>query len=156
MIIDATDLILGRMATLVAKKALEGEKVDIVNCEEAVLTGNKDQIIARYKQRRYRGVPLQGPYFPRYPDRLVRRVVRGMLPYKKTRGREAFQRVMCHISVPEKFKDGKFETIKEVHIDKVPNLKYMKIKDICRVLGAKIWKQFIFQEKEKEQWQELH
>ena len=49
MILDATNLILGRMATAVAKKALLGEKIDIVNCENAVISGNKYQILERYK-----------------------------------------------------------------------------------------------------------
>lgn len=137
MIINAENLILGRLASYVAKKSLLGEKVDIVNCEEAVLTGNRAQILARYKQRRARGIPAKGPFFPRYPDRLVRRCVRGMLPYKKSKGREAFERVMCHISIPEKFKDKKIETIKLADIEKVPNLKYIKVGDVCKILGAK-------------------
>lgn len=138
MIIDATDLILGRLASYVAKKALVGEKIDVVNCENAVVTGNKQQILAKYKKKKDRGVPLHGPYFPRYPDRLVRRCIRGMLPWDRTIGREAFKRVMCYVSVPEKFKDKKIETIKEANIEKLPNLKYIKIKDVCRFLGAKI------------------
>src|SRR3989344_7656110 len=138
MIIDATDLILGRMATVVAKKALIGEKIDIINCENAVVTGDKKNILANYKQKKDRGIPLHGPYFPRYPDRLVRRTIRGMLPWKRTRGREAFKRVMCYISVPEQFKDKKIETIKEVNVEKLPNTKYLTIKDICKYLGAKI------------------
>jgi len=138
MIIDATNLILGRMATNVAKKVLEGDNIDIINCENVVLTGNRDQILARYKQRRYRGIPLKGPYFPRYPDRLVRRAIRGMLPWTKTRGREAFKRVICHISIPDKFKDKKIETIAKANIEKVPNVKYITVKEICKTLGAKI------------------
>ena len=138
MIIDATDLILGRLASFAAKKALQGEKVDVVNCESAVLTGNKKQILAKYKQRRDRGIPLKGPYYPRYPDRIVRRTIRGMLPWEKTTGREAFKRVMCYISVPENFKEKKIETIEEANIEKVPNLRYIRMKDVCRFLGAKI------------------
>ena len=37
MIIDAKNLVLGRMATVVAKEALLGEKIDIINCEKAVV-----------------------------------------------------------------------------------------------------------------------
>ena len=51
MIIDASDMILGRLATYVAKKALLGEKVDIVNCEKAVITGNKKSVFEKYKKR---------------------------------------------------------------------------------------------------------
>lgn len=140
MVIDATDLILGRMAVFVAKNALEGKKIDVVNCENAVVTGNKKDILAKYKKKKDRGAPLHGPYFPRYPDRLVRRCIRGMLPWKRTRGREAFKRVMCYISIPYQFKDKKIETIKEANVEKLPNSKYIKVKDICRFLGASIWK----------------
>ncbi len=138
MIIDATDLILGRMASFAAKKALLGEKIDIVNCENAVITGSKRFILSKYQQKRKRGVPLKGPYIPRMPDRFVRRSVRGMLNHKKARGRDAFKRVMCHIGVPEKFKDKKTETIKQANVEKLPNLNFVKVGEICRLLGAKI------------------
>ena len=51
MIIDANNLILGRMATFVAKQALLGEEISIVNCEKAIMTGNKQQILAKYKKK---------------------------------------------------------------------------------------------------------
>lgn len=138
MIIDATDAILGRIATVAAKKALLGEKVDIVNCEKAVVTGSRDQILARFKQKKDFGIPLKGPYYPRMPDRMVRRAVRGMLPFKKEKGRKAFDRVMCYIGVPDKMKDQKAEKIKEADVSKMPSLKYVYIKDISKHLGAKI------------------
>jgi large subunit ribosomal protein L13 len=137
MILDATDLIVGRFATVVAKKALLGETVDIVNCEHAILTGNKREIIERYKRKRRMGVPLQGPYFPKLPDRLVRRVIRGMLPYKKPKGKDAFQRVMCHIGVPEKF-NGKLTTLEGANVKKLPNVKYLEVGKICKEIGAKV------------------
>ncbi|MBD3313223.1 50S ribosomal protein L13 [Candidatus Woesearchaeota archaeon] len=138
MIIDATDAILGRMATVAAKKALLGEKIDIVNCEKAVVTGSKERILERFKQKRDMGIPLKGPYFPRMPDRIVRRTVRGMLPYKKDKGRKAFQNVMCYIGVPENLKEQKIEKIAEADVSKMPSLKYIYIKDVSRFLGAKI------------------
>lgn len=137
MIIDATNLVLGRLATKVAKAALLGEKVDIVNCENAVITGSRASVIAKYKRKRELGAPLKGPYFPRVADRFVRRIIRGMLPYKKTKGRDAFQRVMCYIGVPDDFKDKKFDSIKEADASKLPTLKYTTVKDVCKTLGSK-------------------
>ncbi len=134
MIIDATDLIMGRMATYVAKKALMGEKIDIVNCENAIIVGKKKEVFNRYKERRERGDALKGPYFPTMPDRLVRRVIRGMLPYKQEKGEKAFKRVMCYIGVPDKFKDQKFETIKNAHISNSRALAYVKVGDLCNFL----------------------
>ena len=51
MIIDASNLIAGRIATVVAKKALLGETIDIVNSEKAIVTGSKTQVFARFKQK---------------------------------------------------------------------------------------------------------
>lgn len=137
MILDATDLIVGRFATVVAKSALLGETVDIVNCERAAITGSRTNVLAKFKNWRARGAPLQGPYFPRRPDMVVRRMIRGMLPYKQPRGEEAFKRVMTHIGVPERFREKMLETVKEANIAKVPNLKYITIGEICKELGSK-------------------
>jgi len=138
MIIDATNLLIGRMASVLAKKALLGEKIDIVNCEKAVISGGRANVLARYRQKADRGIPLKGPYFPNMPDRLVRRTIRGMLPYKQEKGRKAFERVMCYIGVPMQFKDKRFETVKEANVDKLPNMKFATVADIAKQLGAKI------------------
>lgn len=138
MIIDATDSILGRVASFAAKKALSGEKVDIINCENAVITGNKKQILRRFKQKKDMGIPLKGPYYPRTPEMIVRRTIRGMLPYKKGRGKKAYEIIKCYAGIPEKLKNEKAEIIKNANISKLSNLKYVKIKQISRFLGAKI------------------
>jgi len=139
-IIDAKDLIVGRMANQVAKLALAGEKVNIINCEKAVITGTRKNILAKIKHKRDIGDPYKGPFFPRMPDRLVRRMIRGMLPWKKARGREAFKRVMCYIGVPEKFANEKIETIEAADYSRLKTAKYLRVKDISIMLGAK-WMQ---------------
>ena len=137
MIIDATDLRLGRMATVVAKNALLGETIDIVNCENAVLTGNRDNILGEYKNRLKR-ITYKGPIVHRMPDRFVKKAIRGMLPYKQYKGDKAFKRIKCYMGVPDQFKDKKFETIKEANIANVPSLRYVYVKEICKEIGAKI------------------
>ena len=138
MIIDANNLILGRLGTYVAKKALLGEDIDIVNCENSVITGDRKKIFEKYDNFLKRGIPAKGPFIRRMPERFVKRAIRGMLPYKKERGRSAFKNIKCHLGVPEDLKDNKLDTIKEANIDKVPNLKYIKVKDVCKHIGAKI------------------
>lgn len=138
MIIDATNSILGRITTIAAKKAMIGEKVIIVNCEEAIVTGKRKAVLAKYKKRREIGSVTKGPFYPRMPDRIVRRAVRGMLPYKQSKGINAFRRVMCYIGVPEELKNQKQETIKEASVEKLPNRNFVKVKEISRILGAKI------------------
>ena len=134
MIINGENLILGRLCSYVAKKALLGEKIDVVNCEKVVVTGKKENISKRYKERADRGDPLKGPYTPKVPDRFVRRAIRGMLPYKKGRGREAFKNIMCHISVPEEFKNKKIETLEDININRAKIIKYKTIGSICKQL----------------------
>ena len=138
MIIDAKEMIIGRIATKIAKAALNGEKVDVINCEEAVMTGNKAEILARYKQRRNLGTHSTGPFYHREPDRFVRRIIRGMLPYKSPRGSEAYKKIMCHIGVPEEFEGKEAVRFEEAHLSKLPTNKYVIVKDICKFMGAKI------------------
>lgn len=137
MLLDATNIIIGRLGTFAAKKALLGEKIDIINCEKAVISGRKEDVFAKYKQKRDRGVPKKGPFIPRMPDRFVKRIIRGMLPMEKARGREAFKKIICHIGVPEKFKGKATDTVTKANADKLLTLKKVKVGTVCRFLGAK-------------------
>ena len=93
MIIDGTDLILGRLGSFVAKKALLGEKIDIVNCENIIIIGKKEHILEKYKKKLARGIPSKGPILYKKPDRFVKRALKGMLPFKKERGKKAFDSI---------------------------------------------------------------
>lgn len=137
MIIDASNLIVGRIATVVAQKALLGEKIDIVNSEKAIITGSKEQVFARFKQKYDMGIPSRGPFVHRSADRLLRRSIRGMLPYKQAKGETAFKNIMCWIGVPEEFKDKKFDTIENANVSKVPTLKYVTLGQVSKYLGGK-------------------
>tara|TARA_Y100000034_G_C6866207_1_gene394825 strand:+ start:888 stop:1292 length:405 start_codon:yes stop_codon:yes gene_type:complete len=134
MIIDGTDLLLGRLATHVAKNVLLGEEITIVNCENVVISGNKKTIIAHYKRKRERGEPSHGPHFPRRADLIVKRTVRGMLPYKTNRGMLALKRVKCYLGNDNA---EKAETLVNAKVDKLPNLKYMQLNELSKLLGAK-------------------
>lgn len=136
IIVDAKNQILGRLASFVAKKALLGEEVKVVNAELAVITGKRDEIISKYKTRRERGIPSKGPFIPRMPDRFVRRAIRGMVPYSKPRGREAFKRILCYKGIPAEF-EGKDLTNPQADVSKVVNVKYMTVNEITKILGAK-------------------
>lgn len=132
MIIDGTGLVLGRMASVAAKKALLGEEVIIVNCENVLITGSKDEIISRYKKRQDRGDPIKGPFFPRMADRIVRRTIRSMMPHKRPRGKEAYHRVMCYLGVPKIYEKQKVETIKHASAKDLKRSRYIKISDLVK------------------------
>lgn len=135
MLIDAENLILGRLASFVAKKALLGEKITIVNANKVVVVGRKEDVLAKYKAKTEKGGPLHGPFIPKIADRFLKRTIRGMLPYKQEKGRKAFEKIKCYIGVPEKFKNEKFETIKEANVEKAKTLRFLSIQKICDYLG---------------------
>lgn len=130
-VIDADGLILGRMASIVAKKLLLGDQVEVVNAEKAVIVGKKDDIISNYKAKVKKGHPYSGPFVPRPPHLLIKRTVRGMLP-KNTRGRELLKNLKVHIGNPV----GKAEKL-SCHVSKSGYWKYLTVGDLSVMLGAK-------------------
>ncbi|MDH5448057.1 MAG: 50S ribosomal protein L13 [Candidatus Bathyarchaeota archaeon] len=118
-IVDADNLILGRMATVVAKRLLQGESVIILNAEKAVISGKRLSRVKETKQKLEIGHPRKGPYFPKRPDRFVKRAIRGMLPRKKPKGIEAYKRLRVFIGVPKEFKDHQLEIISEARAEKL-------------------------------------
>lgn len=137
-IYNCDGLILGRVASQIAKAALLGEEVAVVNCEKAVISGKKTNTFQYHKQRRERrGYPLKSTKISRLPERFVRRTIRGMLPWKQNRGKEAFKRIKCYRGVPEKLADQEQIIIKEASLQKLPSLKYIRIGDLCTSLGGK-------------------
>ena len=128
-IIDATDLIVGRIATAAAKFALQGEKVIIINCKNSIFTGKKQNIIEWFKEKRTRGEPTHGPFYPRRSDLVVRRVIRGMLPYKKSRGREAYKKIICYVGMPKNLDLSQKIELPGASISKLPNKRYVRLSD---------------------------
>ncbi len=108
LVVDAEGKILGRMASFVAKELLNGKRVAIVNAEKAIITGNPQTILRKYLTRRSIQStihPRKSPIQPRTPDRIVWKTVKGMLPMKKAKGREAIRRLRVFIGVPEELAD---------------------------------------------------
>ncbi|MCD6476625.1 MAG: 50S ribosomal protein L13 [Candidatus Aenigmarchaeota archaeon] len=134
IVINGYDAILGRLASKAAKELLKGEEIIIVNADKVVVSGEPTRIIQRYKEKRERGYPTKGPFFPRYPDKIVIRTIRGMLPYKTNRGKMALKRLKVYRNCPEKYKDYQ-EIGKKL---KDLKCKYMRLEDISRKLGAKV------------------
>ena len=137
-IVDASNLILGRMATYVAKKALEGNRVTVLNAEKAIISGTKFRVVARAKQKlktRTLGNLDKGPTHPRKPDGYVRRVIRGMLPWKKTSGKEAFHRIHVHIGTPDEYKDKPMTTVPDANASKL-RVPYITVAKLSEEIGG--------------------
>ena len=146
VIIDAKDLILGRLASLAAKLSLEGNRVHIVNCEQSVISGDKDAILQDFLDKIHRGNPHKGPFYPKRPDRIVKRVIRGMLPRKKWKGRMALKRIRCYIGFPEDLKRRKDvkilskEDLKGMSYEKLDIPKFVRLGEIAEMIG---WRRYV-------------
>ncbi len=136
-IVDGRDLILGRLCASIAKRALQGEEIAIVNAEKIVVSGNKEDIFEKKLEMLHRGQQNYGPFYPKTPERMVKRVIRGMLPYKKSKGREALKRVKCYIGLPEGFKNEKLERIDAAESKRLQYKKVVTMEAISRKMGAR-------------------
>ena len=118
-LINADGLILGRMASKVAKRLLNGEEVIIVNAEKSVLSGKKKSKVAEAKEFLEVGAPMRGPFHSRRPDRIMRKTVRGMLPFKQPKGKNAYKKLKVFMGVREDLKDQKMDTLTEAQATKL-------------------------------------
>jgi len=133
VVVDARDCILGRVASQVAERALEGERIAVVNAERAVVTGGEEDVIGMFRERREHGSD-RGPMYPKRPDRIFKRSIRGMVPYKKPRGREAFENVRVYVGNP--YDDA--EVLEDTSLDRLSNIKFVPLGDVSESLGASV------------------
>ena len=134
-VIDASECIMGRLASSVAKTLLEGEEVHVINAENAVISGSKNMVFGEYMSKRNLNHPRKGPYYPRMPHMMLKRAVRGMIPYQKPKGREAFKRLKVDVGMPISLEKEKIETIEKAKMNDYT--KYIRLGDVSKILGAK-------------------
>ena len=127
IVYDGSDAVFGRLASVVAKDLLKGEEVDIINCEKIIVSGDKKLLVKKILQKREMGSggSMKGPKYPRVADRLVKRMIRGMLPRDRAKGRDAFRKLKVYAGGEAK------DAIKMNH--KKP-MKFSNIEEIVRLL----------------------
>lgn len=127
IIIDGNGAVFGRICSFAAKKALEGNDIVIVNSEKVIISGNKKDILKKYKIIKTKGGhSLKGPKYSRISYKMLKRGVRGMLPdHRKGIGKQAFSRIMCYQGVPKEFESEKMIKSKKIK----PN-KYIELKQL--------------------------
>lgn len=126
-VIDGKNATLGRLASYVAKEALKGEEIVILNSEEIIITGRKQRTREDFLRKRGRvGSAQKGPKISRSADKIVKRTIRGMLPnHRWGRGREAYDRIKCYVGVPKEF-----ENVKKIVSGKEKGGKLIQIKEL--------------------------
>ncbi|ATZ60750.2 MAG: 50S ribosomal protein L13 [Methanosarcinales archaeon Met12] len=137
VIINADGLILGRLASNISKRLLEGdEDIAIVNAEKAIISGSKVQIFKEYDVQVKKGTREKGPYYPKRADQILKRTIRGMLPYKRKRGRDAYSRLKVYIGTPIEIQSEPLETIENAKMSRLSTIKYIRLGNLSKKLGA--------------------
>ncbi|MFB6213234.1 MAG: 50S ribosomal protein L13 [Candidatus Nanohaloarchaea archaeon] len=136
-VINAENRVIGRLASEIARKVQDGEEVRVVNSEKAVISGDEEDVKADYRQKHERGARHDGPYFPERPDKILKRTVRGMLPYKSKEGKEAFKRVKTYLGIPTEIEESDVEEIEVKSGDELKNRNYVKLGEVSRSIGWK-------------------
>ena len=129
IVVEGKDAILGRLASFVAKRALQGDEVAVVNCKEVIITGNKKFIKENFAKKRSRiGHSQKGPKHPAVSEKVVKRAIRGMLPnYREGRGRIAYKKIKCYAGIPPELEG--IETLEFVH---KPKIKFSRVKQFVK------------------------
>ena len=138
IVVNAEGAVVGRLASKVAKLLLNGYRVYVVNIEKAVITGRKKRVLEDFTKRLWIKSNVNprrhGPFKPRSPEGIFRRVVRGMLPRRKPRGKEAFRRLRVYRGIPENL-SGKEITVFEDTLYRENPYGYVTLYEIARYIG---------------------
>ncbi|XP_065164931.1 large ribosomal subunit protein uL13 [Atheta coriaria] len=106
ILIDGRGHLMGRLAAIVAKTLLEGNKIVVVRCEQLNISGNFFRNKLKYLsflRKRCNVNPARGPFHFRAPSRIFWKTVRGMLPHKSERGKAALTNLKCYEGVPSPY-----------------------------------------------------
>ena len=138
IVVDATDHIAGRLSSQVAKLLLKGNRVSVVNCEKIMISGTRGNIIKEYREfLEINSIikPKHGPVHYRRPDTMIKKMVRGMLPYgKKPSGIEAHKKLRTFIGSPKELRGIKKIQFEKAKIKKSAS-NYTTMGELGRVIG---------------------
>ncbi|MBN2478210.1 50S ribosomal protein L13 [Candidatus Micrarchaeota archaeon] len=135
IIYDGTNMVFGRLASTISKELMKGEQVALINAEKVLVSGDEKFTSERYKTKRAlknKSNPEKSPKYPRVPHLLVKRMVRGMLPWKKAKGRNAYRMLKVYSGKPENI-EGNVQVCEKCRPKNIS--KYITVKELCKHLG---------------------
>jgi large subunit ribosomal protein L13 len=133
IVIDAEDAVVGRLAAVIAKKLLLNEQVIVVNAEKSFFSGPEKRVsLVYFKRRRMQNKadPEKTAKWPRRPDYLLKKIVKGMLPHKTSRQSNALRNLTVFAGVPEKYVNVPKESFKTTL-----GRKKVSLQKVCENLG---------------------
>jgi large subunit ribosomal protein L13 len=138
IVVDGTNLIAGRVCSNVAKLLRKGNRISIVNCEKIMISGKKASIIGEYEDfLKIHSIihPQHGPFHPRRPDTIIKRMIRGMLPKEKPSKKTDLARLRTYIGVPQEVKGLEKIQFENSKITRVSS-KYTTMAELSRYIGG--------------------
>ncbi|CAK9290538.1 unnamed protein product [Gordionus sp. m RMFG-2023] len=145
LVIDGKGHLLGRLSTIVAKHALQGQKVVVVRCEKINISGkfirNKLKYLA-FLRKRCNVNPARGPFHLRAPSKILLRTIRGMLPHKTHRGSDALKRIKAFEGIPPLYNKCKRRVIPSALrvIKLIPGRRFCELSRLSHEVGWKYQK----------------
>ncbi len=136
VVINAEGHVLGRLSTYVAKRLLNGDEIVVVNAEKAIITGSRDEILNRYYAKYKRGKIINGPFFPKRADLIMKRTVRGMIPFKRPNGRAVYRNLQVFVGVPKELAAA--EMMKVESATNIWTDKYVTLGEVSEHLGSRV------------------
>ena len=137
-VVDGTNLIAGRVCSKFEKLLRSGNRIFIVNCEKIMISGKKSSIIKEYEDfLKIHSIihPQHGPFHPRRPDTIIKRMIRGMLPKEKPSRKTDLARLRTYIGVPKEVKG-----IEKIQFEKSKITKsssnYTSMAELSRYIGG--------------------
>ena len=134
IVIDASGLVVGRLAAQCAKKALTGHEIKIYNIGKAVLSGNPKQIVEVYRKRRTmtdHANPENAAKWPRRPYFFFKKILSGMMPASR-RGKQALALVKAYVGSNVE----KCAGVKRVKHSSKLGFKFISLQQLCNDLGG--------------------
>jgi len=136
--VDVKGLVAGRVASKIAKEVVKGEKVIVLNAEEAVIVGNPEATMEKYKTRTQVKVlsnPHYGPKYERIPSKMFRRMVRGMLPNRPRAVERYIKMVTVYNKTPKLVPKEDTKSFEEFKYSE--RHKALTLGEIAKALGGK-------------------
>jgi large subunit ribosomal protein L13 len=135
--LNAEGQIAGRFASRVAKLLVKGNKVIVVNSEKALVSGGRESVAQEWSKKleiTSKVNPLYGPIHYRRPDNILRRMVRGMVPFQRTKGKSAMKRLREYLVTPKELGAREFEKLEDTRAPR-PTPIYTSLDELARHLG---------------------
>lgn len=131
---------MGRVAALAAKELLSGQRIVFVRAEEMNISGSLQRNVLLHShtiRKRMNTNHRRGPFHFCAPSRFLYFAIRGMIPYKTTRGKIALNGLKIYEGVPPKYQSTKKMVIPGAlaSIRLKPGRRYTRLGDLAQRYG---------------------